>query len=921
MSEHGQYRSGSTPPLRRPEDTSGRYRGVLAGARTSRQRAVAVVATAALGFGGAAAIDQFALAAPALAPAADAVPAGDGLTRLVVTGAAGSVSDAELAALQGHAGVATVQRVFDGSALVATHGLAPADLAGVVAGADVQFSATGTFSGGTVSDPYWARYGYNLANTGSNALNQPAVAGADVDAPTGWRAGTGTGMVLAVTDSGMDTSHPDLQGALWTNPDCDTDADGDGLVGDCHGWNFYGASADVVNGGGNSHGTGVAGIAGARAGNGEGSAGVAPGVQIMPLVVGYGSSVDITAAAAAIHYAVDHGADVVNASWGGPGLAPVLAAAIDYADAHGVLVVAAAGNDSLDRDRTPTYPANSTSPAVLTVGSSTAADTISSFSGYGATTVDLFAPGQAIVSPAPGGGYVAMDGTSMAAPEVAAAVALYRAHYPAATMTQLRQQLLDDTQPVAAFARRSVSGGRLSLTALGNTAAEVQYSFTSMVAAAGPVAPQVVVSGSTPPGGYAVRFGLGEEYSGELFAVSGQAITLDGVTATTDDSGEALFDLGPRPSAGPLVLSPSTELQAARYVLTVQLYRDGAPVGLRFAAPLLVGQRTVPTAPAPSGSASPTPRATTTPTATATSTPRTTTAAPGIPSVGAPTAPGTGPAAPTTGGPRPGTSAPGSAAPTAAVPTASQPTATKPTASVPPGSVPGSSTAAPTTTRAAGPTSAPTSGAATPTRAATPTAGVPTGSTPSVAGTSAPTSAGSTPGAGTAPTSPGPGGSTTYPPSGPFGLTSISPTRVGVEGGTRVTVTGSAIPANAQVRIGLTSPAVVSSVSATRLVFTTPALVAGTYDVYVSVPGGTPTVLTGGLTYLPAASAPTTPAAGTTPRSTPTASAPAATPTAAAPTAVAGPHGERLVRSSVFRSLAPAIWRVNCASACSGLAV
>src|SRR4051794_28403168 len=334
MSEQGQYTEGTgTPSVRRPETPRRRSR-VPAGTRHPPPHAVAVVATAALGFGGAAAIDQFALAAPPVSTASDVGPAGDGLTRLVVTPAAGGVTDADLAALQAAPGVVTVQRVFDGSALVATHDLTPADLAGIVADADVQLSPTGSVAG-AISDPYWSSYGYHLANTGSNAYQQRAVAGADVDAPTGWQAGTGAGMVVAVTDTGMDTSHPDLQGTLWTNPSCATDDDHDGVTGDCHGWNFYAKSADIVNAGGNDHGTGVAGIVGARAGNGEGLAGVAPGVQIMPLVIGRGTNVDMTAAAAAIDYAVRHGATVINASWGGAGTTSALNAAIARAEAAG----------------------------------------------------------------------------------------------------------------------------------------------------------------------------------------------------------------------------------------------------------------------------------------------------------------------------------------------------------------------------------------------------------------------------------------------------------------------------------------------------------------------------------------------------------------------------------------------------------
>src|SRR5205085_705686 len=151
-----------------------------------------------------------------------------------------------------------------------------------------------------------------------------------------------------------------------------------------------------------------------------------------------------------------------------------------------------------------------------------------------------------------------------------------------------------------------------------------------------------------------------------------QAVTLGGVTATTDDAGEVTFDLGARSSAGPLVLSPSTDLQSARYVLTVQLLRDGAAEGLRFAAPLLVG------------------------------------------------AAATSPGSTSPGSTSPGTTSPGTA---------------------PDGTVPGST----------------------------------------------PSTGGGTPGTGT-------GGTTTYPSTGPYQLTSISPTRVSTAGGTQVTITGRAIP-------------------------------------------------------------------------------------------------------------------------------
>ncbi|MGY1748803.1 S8 family serine peptidase [Modestobacter sp. SYSU DS0511] len=871
--------------------------------RTGRRLLAAGVA-AVLGFGGAAVIDHLALA-DGVEPLADFGPDGDGLSRLVVTSDGGAVGDAELAALQARPGVVSAQRIFDGSVLVATEGLSVADLDGVVPGAEVQPSVTGSVFGG-ITDPFWAQYGWNLENTGSNAYGQPAVAGADVAAPEGWAAGTGRGLVVAVTDTGLMAGHPDLAGALWKNPDqeCNApDTDGNGLAGDCHGWNFYGANADYTNAGGdNSHGTGVSGLAGARAGNGEGSAGVAPDVTIMPLVIGAGSTVDQVAGAAAIHYAVDQGADVINASWGGPGLTPQLVAAIDYANAHGVPVVAAAGNDSGDRDVDKVYPASYRAPNVVTVGNSTAADTVSSSSAYGATTVDLFAPGHYVLTTSNTGGYNAISGTSAAAPQVAAALALYRAHLPTASAADLKARLLADTRTVPAFVGKSISGGRLSLAALGTTVEDVHYSFTGMRATPGTVTPQVYVDGSTPAGAYGVRFGLGLEHQGEVMAVAGHALDLGGTVATTDDSGEVTFDLGARDGAGPQVLSPSTELGAGRYVLTVQLYRDGAPAGRRFAAPLLVAP-----AAAPPPSAAPTSAAATSAAPTSPAPSNGPTAPTATPTSGGTVAPSPGAtAAPTSSG----SGSSGGAAPTSSDPTAPTTTptgqapapTTSPTAPAPTSSAPaaptsdGSGTAAPTPT---GSSSAPTG-----------TAG-PTGGSTAPAPSSPTTSA-------AAPSSPADGGSNEYPPTGPFGLTSISPARVSTDGGTSVTITGSAIPDGALVVIGGSRSAVVTSVSATRLVFTAPALAAGTYDVTVYAPDRvTSATLPEGLAAVAGDSGGAAPtSAGSTPTAT-------ATPTsgAARPTEVAGPHGMRLVRSSLLASLAPRIWQVNCSSACSGMAV
>jgi subtilisin family serine protease len=915
---------------------------------------VAGVLVAALGFAGAAAITAF--TGPGYRVVSSFGPHGDGRTRLVVT-VPGGVTPVQLAALQRAAGVDSAQRIFTGEALVAGFGITPGELQAAVPGAAVAPSVTGSVAGNPVTDPAWTYDGYNLSNNGSNAdprTQTRPVAGADVDAPAGWAASTGRGEVVAVLDTGM-TNQPDLAGALWTNPDepCgSTDTDADGYAGDCHGWNFYGGNADITNSGGDaSHGTAVAGTVAARAGNGEGLAGVAPDATIMPLVVGSGEDVDIYAAAQAIVYAADHGATVINGSWGGNGGASLLQSAIDYANSKGVLVVVAAANDHGDRDTTPIYPASLHAPNLVVVGATTPSDTMTSFSGYGAHTVDLFAPGDLVFVPWWQGGYALMSGTSFSSPETAAAAALYRSVYPGDTPAQTKARMLNDVTVVPALQGRSVTGGRLSLTALGNTAAGVTYTFSGMTSVPGTVNPTVVVNGSAPAGTYSVQLGLGMEDGGQTWALADQAITVGDQTLSTGDDGTATFDLGALPALASQVVRPSTTLAEGRYVLTAQVLLDGAPVGRAYAAPLLVS---------------------TTPPATS---PGTTT--PGTPVPG--TSPGTSPgASDPSAGSTPGTSQPGAGNPSpgtqpgsGSTPGAGNPSSgSQPGSGTQPGTSPGTSD--PWTGTQPGPVGMPGT--------SDPSAGPNPGTSP---GTSDPSS-GTQPGSGTSPgtsdpwtgTQPGPvgmpgtsdpssgtqpgtstppdlGGSSTYPGTGTFGVTSVSPTRVATSGGTAVTVTGTAIPAGVRVRIGATTAATVVSASGTQVVFTAPALVAGTYDLYLFAPDGTSAVLTGGLTYVDTSGSGSPGAGGTTPgtttpgtttpgtttpgTTTPGTTTPGTTTPGTAPggttpgtstpgvpadgTPRVGPNGEHLRYSARLVALGSGIWGVNCASTCSGLAM
>ncbi|MGY1821238.1 S8 family serine peptidase [Geodermatophilus sp. SYSU D00079] len=925
------------------------------GSVSRRRRALAVAAAATVGFSGAAVVDAFVLSpTPAMA---DELGPGDGLTRLVVQ-TAGGVGAEQLAALDALPAVDSAQLLSDGSALVAGTGITDDDMRGVVPGAEVVPSVPGEVAGATISDPYWSEYGWNLENTGSNAYRGwvPATAGADVSAVTGWQAGTGRGMVVAVVDSGYALSHPDMAGALWTNPDepCGSaDTDGNGRPGDCHGWNFYRNSPDVSNGGDNAHGTAVAGIVAARAGNGQGIAGVAPDATIMPLVIGGGASVDLVLGAEAIRYAVDNGADVVNASWGSSEAvydpsdssygARLLSAAISYANSKGVVVVAAAGNDHADRDVARKYPASLDVPGLITVGSSTAQDTVAAHSAYGATTVDLFAPGEYVTVNTSEGGYNTLGaGTSYAAPHVAAAVALYKAQNRTAGAVELKTAVLDDVHHLAAFGGRSVTGGRLALDDLGNTAAPVSYVFSGLAADAGTVTPQVVATGSTPAGGYEVVLGLGMEHAGQLYALADHDITLDGVPATTDDNGEATFSLGHRSSLGSVVLSPTTELADGRYVLTAQITREGSPLGLAYAAPLLVGDEARSTAPQPGTQTPGTPVPDPDPD---TQTPGTQT--PGTQSPGTQT-PGTQtPDTQTPGTQSPGTQSPGTQTPDTQTPGTQTPDTQTPGTQSPGTQTPDTHTPdnqTPGTPTPGTPVPAPDTPAPGTESPVAPTPDAPT-PTPGTQTPDTETPGTQTPGTQTPGTqSPDTGDKKVYEEQGPYRLTSISPTRVSTAGGTQVTITGLAIPQGATVRVGATRVAQVSDALTTssRVVFRTPAAVAGSYDVYVFGPDGeTYSVLADGLTYVdadtpstgggtpdpgeedPAPQTPGTQSPGTqTPGTqTPGTQTPGTQPPAGNGGIVTGPNGERLVHSTRFASLGSSIWGVNCANGCSGLSL
>jgi subtilisin family serine protease len=316
-----------------------------------------------------------------------------------------------------------------------------------------------------------------------------------IRAPEAWDVTTGSAQVpVAVVDTGIDATHPDLAANLWTNPGESgggretngLDDDGNGRIDDVHGWDFVDHDAQPQDG--NGHGTHVSGTIAARGNDATGVAGLNWSSAIMPLrVLGDDGSGYVSDAVTAYAYAARNGARVVNASLGGPSFSRAERDAL--AAAPNTLFVVAAGNDGADNDATPEYPCDYDLANVVCVAASGHDDTLASFSNYGPTNVDLAAPGVDIASAWPGGRYVLLDGTSMATPHVAGAAALLLAHDGTLTVAGLRAALLSSVQPVAALAGRVASGGRLDVAA----------ALSVPPVPPGPPAPAPVRAASTPP--------------------------------------------------------------------------------------------------------------------------------------------------------------------------------------------------------------------------------------------------------------------------------------------------------------------------------------------------------------------------------------------------------------------------------------
>ncbi|KAK9844892.1 hypothetical protein WJX74_008256 [Apatococcus lobatus] len=354
--------------------------------------------------------------------------------------------------------------VFSSASDVAAH---------AAASASADTPADTAAAGLAVNDPIWLAE-WDRRVIGLTSRNASEDAGSLAGA---WETQTdASAVIVCITDSGIDYTHPDLAANMWTNPGevpgNGLDDDGNGIIDDVHGYNAVDNNGDIMDT--DSHGTHTAGIVGAVANNGIGISGIAQKVQLMgcKAITGLDGHVVTSAAVKCIEYALQMGAHITSNSWGGMGANPddsALKVAVKFAQAAGQLFVTAAGNDGLDDDTGEDVPSDFGYDIILPVAASTTDDEIAIFSNFGRHSVLLAAPGTSIVSTVPNARYFVYAGTSMACPQVSGAAALILGHLASlgANITgrglEVKAVLAAGVEPLPAFEANLQTGGRLNV--------------------------------------------------------------------------------------------------------------------------------------------------------------------------------------------------------------------------------------------------------------------------------------------------------------------------------------------------------------------------------------------------------------------------------------------------------------------------
>ncbi|MFA6522260.1 MAG: S8 family peptidase [Patescibacteria group bacterium] len=325
-----------------------------------------------------------------------------------------------------------------------------------------------------------------------------------IDAQSAWGTTTGSdSVVVAILDAGVDIVHEDLASNIWVNPGeiagNGVDDDRNGYIDDVNGWDFVDNDATVtpdISPDANSeaavHGSLVAGLVGAVGNNRLGVVGVNWRVKLMPVrmldKVGSGTSSD---AIHSIQYAVMNGANVINLSFSGTTPDPNLIETIRWAHENGVVIVSALGNDDMNVNTTPVYPAcydSAEGDWIIGVVASDALDQKADYSNYGSNCADITAPGSEIFGVSyydPTNGFTEQymngwSGTSMAAPIVSGSIALLLSKYPQATPAEIKTILQLSVDPLSASSdvRMNLGPGRLNI---GNAFAIASTFFTTPV--------------------------------------------------------------------------------------------------------------------------------------------------------------------------------------------------------------------------------------------------------------------------------------------------------------------------------------------------------------------------------------------------------------------------------------------------------
>ncbi len=351
----------------------------------------------------------------------------------------------------------------------------------------------------TPNDPSYGSL-WGMHNTGQTG----GVADADIDAPEAWDIFTGNpNTVIAIIDTGIQRTHPDLAANMWTNPNeiagNGIDDDNNGRIDDLYGWDFVNNDNDPSDD--NGHGTHCAGTIGGVGNNGAGVVGVNWSVKMVALkFLGSNGSGSTSSAMLALDYCVRTGIKISSNSWGGSSYSPVFDSMLSTARDAGHLFIAAAGNASSNNDSTPTYPASYGQDNVIAVASIDSNGNRSGFSNYGAVSVDIGAPGGGIQSTYPTNSYATMSGTSMATPHVAGAAALIWGFKPSWTYAQVRDCILNNITATSQMSGVVSTGGVLNVH---SSLLDAQGSNT---------APTVAIS--APANGSSANFGASVTFTG-----------------------------------------------------------------------------------------------------------------------------------------------------------------------------------------------------------------------------------------------------------------------------------------------------------------------------------------------------------------------------------------------------------------------